>query len=115
MERPGPGVLGFRVMSQDQDVLLSKLFALIRRLYADTEDMLDNPTEQQLWYDRGYANGMVQALRKLGYGERLQGQLQPDPEDLIAGHEPLVWGKAYVHGLEVGMRETHEVLGRKQN
>ena len=115
MERPGPSVLGFRFMSQDCDALLSKLFALIRRIYADTEGMLDNPTEQQLWYDRGYANGMVRALRELGYGELLQSQLQPDPEDLIAGQEPLVWGKAYVHGREVGMRETHEVLGRKQN
>mgnify|MGYP001550613194 CR=1 FL=1 len=101
-------------MSQDHDALLSKLFALVRRLYADTEGMRDNPAEQQLWYDRGYANGMVQALRELGYGERLESQLQPDPEDLIAGQEALAWGKAYQHGLEVGSRETHEVVSRTQ-
>lgn len=101
-------------MSQDRDALLSKLFSLIRRIYADTQDMLDNPADQQLWYDRGYANGMVRALRELGYGELLEGQLRPDPPDLIAGQEPLIWGKAYVHGQEVGARETFEVLGASQ-
>ena len=101
-------------MRQDRHALLSKLFALIRRIYADTEGMLDNPAELQLWYDRGYANGMVQALRELGYGELLEGQLRPDPPDLIAGQEPLAWGKAFVHGREVGARETFEVLGAEQ-
>lgn len=98
-------------MNQDAEALLSRLVAIIRRIYADTEGMLDDPGDMQRWYDRGYANGMVQALRALGHGALLESQMQLDPEGLIAGHEPLAWGKAYLHGMEVGAKETYEVMG----
>jgi hypothetical protein len=53
---------------------------------------------------------MLKALQELGYEERLASELESDPDDLIAGQEALPWGRAFRHGVEVGFRETHEVL-----
>jgi len=98
-------------VSQHRDALLNRLLELIHRLYSETEGFLDDAADQQLWYNRGYANGMLKALRELGYGERLAADLEADPHDLISGQESLPWGRAYCHGVEVGFREAHEVLG----
>jgi hypothetical protein len=89
--------------------LRDQLLALIARLYGETEGFLSAPDDQQLWYNRGYANGMVKALRDLGQADGLERLEGIDPADLIAGHEPLPWGKAYRHGFEMGERETHEI------
>ena len=98
-------------MNQHRDDLLERLLELIRRLYTETEGFLGDAEDQQRWYNRGYANGMLKALRELGYAERLAAELEADPDDVICAHEALPWGRAYRHGLEVGFRETHEVLG----
>jgi hypothetical protein len=89
--------------------LLDQLLALIQRLYGETDGFLSAPDDQQLWYNRGYANGMIKALRDLGQTAGLERLGGIDPDDPIAGHEPLPWGKAYRHGFEMGERETHEI------
>lgn len=98
-------------MNPHRDALLERLLELVHRLYSETEGFLEDTADQQRWYNRGYANGMVKALRELGFSERLAGVFEADPDDVIGGQEALPWGRAYRHGVEVGSRETHEVLG----
>lgn len=93
-----------------QRVTLNRLLGLIRRLYGETEGFLERPDDPQLWYNRGYANGMVQALVAMGYGLYLEAEISIDPSNVIQKHEPLPWGQAYRHGVEMGGRETREVL-----
>ncbi len=95
----------------DHPRIIERLLALAERLYADTEGFLDQPGEQQLWYDRGYANGMIQALREAGAGERVAARLAPDAADIAADWAALAWGQAYAHGHAMGLREAREVLG----
>lgn len=92
------------------DPLLSRLIELLQRLHTETADFLEQADDPQVWYNRGYANGMLAALKELGFQAVLPGQLQADPPDLIHGQERLPWGQAYLHGLEQGARETREVL-----
>ena len=90
--------------------ILRQLLDLITRLYEETAGFADNPGDAQLWYNRGYANGMVKALSELGQGALVAERVTPDAADVIAGHEVMAWGKAYQHGLETGHRETFEIL-----
>ncbi len=91
--------------------LLDELLAIAERLYQETEGFLDRPEDQQLWYNRGYANGMLHTLHALGYAPYFGTRMQdPDAKDLIAGHELMPWGRAWQHGFEMGERETREVL-----
>lgn len=90
--------------------MLQRLLSILKRLYTETEGFLDEPENQQHWYNRGYANGIAEALADLGYAEQLNQQVQLDAPDIIAGHEALAWGQAYQHGKEMGEQETREVL-----
>ena len=90
--------------------LLLQLLDLIDRLRDETEGFIDSPGDQQLWYNRGYANGIVLALQQLGCAARLSGRAADDPE-LLAGHLLLPWGQAYRHGESRGSDETHEITG----
>ena len=90
--------------------LLAQLLTLIDSLRAETASFLDEPGEQQVWYNRGYANGMLTALQGLGQGHRL-GDRRIDDADQIESQQALPWGKAYRHGESVGSRETHEITG----
>lgn len=92
-------------------VVLSQLLELVCDLYEDTEGFLDRQDDLQLWYNRGYANGMIDGLARLGYLPQVASAVEPDPVDLIAGQETLPWGKAYRHGWDMGRRETDEVMG----
>jgi hypothetical protein len=94
------------------ETLLPQLLTLVCDLYEDTEGFSARTEDAQLWYNRGYANGMVEALRELGFLPQLEALIEPDPDDVVAGHELLPWGKAYAHGHTKGRRETHEVMGR---
>jgi len=84
---------------------------VIRQLYAGTENLSPDDGDPQLWYNRGYANGMIQTLHELGYGDHLRSVVQQDPPGLIDGQGFLPWDKAYRHGLEMGAKETLEVMG----
>ncbi|MGB5831636.1 MAG: hypothetical protein WBG92_06550 [Thiohalocapsa sp.] len=90
--------------------LIDQLLALLLKLTDETEGYLDRQDDPQLWYNRGYVNGMVAALDELGYGPRLKQSIEPDPYDLARDQNHLPWGKAYEHGREMGARETVEVL-----
>jgi hypothetical protein len=100
-------------MQPDPDIL-RQLLDLLVRLYDETDGFADNPGDAQLWYNRGYANGMVRALTELGQREAVEQRISPDAEDVIAGHEVMPWGKAYRHGADTGFRETFEVLPRSE-
>ena len=90
--------------------VLPQLLELICDLYDDSGGFLEHRDEAQLWYNRGYANGVIHALGELGYSGQIAASLDPDAEDLISGQEILPWGKAYSHGWEKGRKETYEVM-----
>lgn len=92
------------------DTVLSQLLELICDLYDDSQGFLERTDDAQLWYNRGYANGVIHALDRLGYARHVAAALEPDAETLIAGHETLPWGKAYLHGWDMGQKETFEVM-----
>jgi hypothetical protein len=90
--------------------VLSQLLELIIDLYEESESFLEETGDGQLWYNRGYANGVIDGLTQLGYAPQVHTVVSPDPDDVISGHELLPWGKAYAHGLEKGRQETFEVM-----
>ena len=92
------------------DTILPQLLELICDLYEDSRGFLDRTDDVQLWYNRGYANGVIHALDQLGYARHVASALEPDGEAAIAGHEALPWGKAYRHGWDMGQKETYEVM-----
>lgn len=89
---------------------MPRLLGLLAELYAETEGFLDRTQDAQIWYNRGYANGLASALGDLGYGAAVRAIGDPDPPEIAAGVALLPWGKAYVHGFEMGRRETMEVM-----
>jgi hypothetical protein len=89
---------------------VEKLFKLVERLYGETAGYLEDQSDTQLWYNRGYANGMVSALRTAGYEDQLASRLSLDPAGLHNEDRFMVWTQAYHHGFEMGEKETREVL-----
>jgi hypothetical protein len=96
------------------EALLRQLLDLIDQLRRDTRGFVDKPGDRQLWYDRGYANGMILALRRLGQPPGLGDRLPDDPDEL-GGQLATPWGKAYRHGEAMGSRETHEITGTQSS
>jgi len=97
----------------DPDDVLPRLIALIRRLHAESDGFLERQDDAQLWYNRGYADGIVAAIHELGHSEAIPPDLrEPDPglEQGIRAQSLMPWGKAHAHGVEMGHRETFEVL-----
>lgn len=92
---------------------MEKLLGLARRLRAESADYLDNPGDGQLWYNRGYAAGILRALRELGYSEVLGEDCADDPEASLAPHRVMAWGQAYDHGRDKGWSDTREVLAQR--
>ncbi len=90
--------------------LLEQLCALIRELRAGSADFLEHHENGQHWYNRGYANGMLRALRDL-LGEDCPCGDVFDDEVELQPHRVMAWGKAYGHGEAMGERETHEITG----
>ena len=88
--------------------VIDKLVALVERLYHESEEYADNPSDVQLWYNRGYANGVVAYLTANGHGDKLAG-MTLDAMDLYKGEQFMEWHKAYHHGFEMGERESGEV------
>lgn len=88
--------------------VIDKLAGLVERLYSETTDYNDNPSDAQLWYNRGYANGVVAYFTKNGFTEKLS-HLKLDAQDLYSNERIMEWHKAYHHGFEMGERESGEV------
>ncbi|BAZ93231.1 excinuclease ATPase subunit [Thiohalobacter thiocyanaticus] len=92
--------------------ILERLLKLVARLYAETEGFEHHSEDAQLWYNRGYANGMLAGLIEHGHSDAIRAAgISPDPADLVTDQALLPWGKAHTHGYEVGYRETQEVMG----
>lgn len=97
-------------MPEPSQALLDQLLDLIDELRRETQDYLDQPGDQQAWYNRGYANGMLLALADLVPPQRLGGRMADTADQL--GHQfTMPWGKAYRHGEQMGSRETREITG----
>lgn len=90
--------------------LLTQLRDLVVKLQAETSHYSNSPEDQQSWYNRGYANGMILAMEQLGHQSDLQGVVEQD--QVSAGERAMLWGKAYVHGEETGYREVYEIVER---
>ena len=95
---------------EEQIATLTKLLGIVENLYLETEGFLKNGDNQQHWYNRGYANGIIQRLHDYGYRDYVEEYILPDSDDIIAGQEFWAWGKAYLHGRDVGMKETAEII-----
>ena len=101
--------------TEEQLAVLQRLINIVEHLYLETAGFLDNGDNQQHWYNRGYANGIIQQLDDFGYRRYVETNTVPDPDDIITGHEFMAWGKAYRHGMEMGMKETRDVIGPAAN
>jgi len=102
-------------LDEKQQASLQRLLNITERLYLETAGFLDNGDDHQLWYNRGYANGIVAQLTRLGHRAFVEDNIVPDPDSIIAGHEFWAWGRAYRHGMEMGMKETLDVIGPEQS
>ena len=89
--------------------VIEKLIELLEQLYQETEGYEQNPSDVQLWYNRGYANGVATLLCAQGYVDKMN-HLNLDAEDLYRGEQVMEWHKAYHHGFEMGTREAEEVM-----
>ena len=96
--------------TEEQQERLKQLVALIERLYEETAGFQENGDNQQHWYNRGYANGIIEQLTLLGYRDYIEQHTVPDSADIIEGQEFWAWGKAYEHGIEMGKKETGEII-----
>jgi hypothetical protein len=90
--------------------IFQRLLQLVQDLYTETESLTESDGELQLWYNRGYADGMVVAMQSSGYQAQLEAAGVVIDKALISGQEFLPWGKAYRHGFEMGEKETGEAL-----
>ncbi|MEJ2455573.1 MAG: hypothetical protein P8103_15650 [Candidatus Thiodiazotropha sp.] len=97
-------------MSQDKLALFERLLPVLIDLYHETAGLSQGDGELQLWYNRGYADGMVSTMRRLDFAARLDGLELPAPLAIDDAEAFLPWGKAYRHGFEMGEGETREAL-----
>ncbi len=88
--------------------VVRQLVELVERLYSETQGYADNPADAQLWYNRGYANGIAAFLVAQGLAEHLS-HLSLDAADIYQKEGVMEWFKAWHHGFEVGERESSEV------
>ncbi|MCU7869267.1 MAG: hypothetical protein KZQ98_12135 [Candidatus Thiodiazotropha sp. (ex Lucinoma borealis)] len=95
--------------------VLQRLLQVVQDLYSETAVLSEGESELQLWYNRGYADGMISAMRILGYAQQVDTVGVTGDRSLVVGQELLPWGKAYRHGFNQGEKETAEVLQEKQS
>lgn len=89
--------------------VIDQLTHLVERLYEESENYSQSPSDAQLWYNRGYANGIVTFLNTHNYADKIN-HLKLDAENLYKGEKIMEWHKAYHHGFEMGLRESKEVM-----
>jgi len=97
-------------MKQDKMTLFERLLPVVIDLYSETTELSQGDGDLQLWYNRGYADGMVHAMRQLEFSVSLEQADLPAPLTIDDAQAFLPWGKAYRHGFEMGEGETREVL-----
>ena len=89
---------------------INTLTKIVLRLYSETDGYMNDQSDVQLWYNRGYANGIVSALRSKNLFTAASLNIPLDDEELHQGQNFMEWEKAYHHGFEMGQREASEVL-----
>ena len=97
-------------MNQQQKQLVEKLNTLVHTLGTESAAYLDSLEDHQLWYNRGYADGVARALQELELTQTNHAILSPQE---LAQHRWMPWGKAYQHGNDKGYQEAYEVLALK--
>lgn len=93
--------------------LIQQLVDLAKRLREEAADYLENPGDSQLWYNRGYGSGILQALQELGFADVLDQACGPDPAQQLGPHRVMAWGQAYQHGHDKGWSDTREALASR--
>jgi hypothetical protein len=97
-------------MKQEKMSLFERLLPVVIELYSETTELSQGDGDLQLWYNRGYADGMAHAMRQLEFSLALEQANLPAPLAIDDAQAFLPWGKAYRHGFEMGEGETREVL-----
>lgn len=97
-------------MANLSDDLLQQLLRLVDQLREESANFDQEHQDQQQWYNRGYANGVIAALIEIAKPESFAPYSVDDPS-LLIGNEVMTWGKAYRHGEEMGRKETYEISG----
>ena len=97
-------------MTQERSALFERLLPVMLGLYGETAELAQGDGDLQLWYNRGYADGMALTLRELGFSDELEAAGVPASLSLDQAQAFLPWGKAYLHGEEMGLAETREVF-----
>jgi len=95
----------------DPELTASLLYLLVE-LTDESEGYLDRQDDPQLWYNRGYANGMARAMSEHGLAAAVAEHIADDPYERARDQAHLPWGKAYEHGREKGYSEAVDVLAR---
>jgi Holliday junction resolvasome RuvABC DNA-binding subunit len=93
-----------------KQALFRRLLPVVVELYQETAELSLGDGDLQLWYNRGYADGMVSALQQLGFSGELEAERIVTSVQLEDSEAFLPWGKAYRHGLDMGERETLEAI-----
>ena len=93
--------------------VIDTLIGLVEQLYQESDGYAQNPADAQLWYNRGYANGMVSFLQTRGHADKIK-HLNLDAQDLYTDEQIMEWHKAYHHGFEMGLNESKEI-NKNQN
>ena len=88
--------------------LVIRLAELADELMRDSSQFLDQTDDLQLWYNRGYANGILNAFEQAGI--KVAGLATPDPDEQWSAHRFLAWGQAFIHGRTKGQSETQSIL-----
>ncbi|MBT7409368.1 MAG: hypothetical protein HN826_06705 [Methylococcales bacterium] len=94
--------------------VLDRLMSMLNKLNNDTLTFVAQQQSPQIWYDRGYFEGCIQRLVVLGYEEQLIHNHLLDKGGVVyqlpTEDRFLPWGKAFLHGMEMGEKEISEVL-----
>ena len=100
------------IKGMDNHELLNRLIAIIEDLHKQSEGFIHCPENSQLWYNHGYADGMVKALLALGYQDRIASLSCHTKKAAVSARcqAGLPWGKACSRGVDSGHKETKEAL-----
>ena len=90
--------------------VVARLADLANELMQTSAQFLEQPNDLQLWYNRGYANGILNAFTQAGI--TIEGLAHPDPDSQWAEHRFMAWGQAFIHGQTKGHNEAREILER---
>jgi len=90
--------------------VINQLIELVGRLYSETAAYIEQQDDSQLWYNRGYANGVAKAVQDAGFDKMLQAHVTLEINEMLEEQRFMPWGKAYFHGFEMGEKESKDVL-----